>query len=78
MSFFDNFFKKKESKNIAKKRLLMALEIERASLKIDDIESMKKDLIKVVKKYIKVKDIYIKSNSNQNIDTLEVEIILDK
>jgi cell division topological specificity factor len=77
MSFFD-FFKKKKSKDIAKDRLMMMLAYERANTKIENLEDMKKDLIEVVKKYLKVKDIEIKTSSNQNVETLEVEIILDK
>jgi cell division topological specificity factor len=77
MSFFD-FLKKKKSKDVAKDRLMMMLAYERANTKIDNLEAMKKDLIEVVKKYLKVKDIEIKTSSNQNIETLEVEIILDK
>jgi cell division topological specificity factor len=77
MSLFD-IFKKKKSKDVAKDRLMMMLAYERANTKIENLEEMKKDLINVVKKYIKVKDIEIKSTSNQNLETLEVEIILDK
>ncbi|WP_456470635.1 cell division topological specificity factor MinE [Caminibacter sp.] len=77
MSFFD-IFKKKKSKDVAKDRLMMMLAYERASTKIDNLEEMKKELIGVVKKYLKVKDIEIKSSSNQDIETLEVEIILEK
>ena len=77
MSLFEPF-KKKKSKEIAKDRLMMMLAYERASTKIENLDEMKKDLINVVKKYLSVKDINIKSNSNQNIETLEVEIILNK
>jgi cell division topological specificity factor len=77
MSLFD-LFKKKKSKDVAKDRLMMMLAYERANTKIDNLDEMKKELIDVVKKYLKVKDIEIKSTSNQNLETLEVEIILDK
>ncbi len=77
MSFFD-IFKKKKSKEVAKDRLMMMLAYERANTKIDNLDEMKKDLINVVKKYLNVKDVNIKSNSNQDIETLEVEIILNK
>lgn len=78
MSFFDLFGKKKKSGSVAKDRLMMALAYERANVKIDNIEAMKKDLIEVVKKYIDVKDVNIKNHSNQNMETLEVEILLNK
>ena len=77
MSFFD-LFKKKKSKDVAKDRLMMMLAYERANTKIENLDEMKKDLINVVRKYLNVKDINIKSNSNQNIETLEVEILLNK
>ncbi|WP_457564477.1 cell division topological specificity factor MinE [Caminibacter sp.] len=77
MSLFD-IFKKKKSKDVAKDRLMMMLAYERANTKIDNLEEMKRELIEVVKKYLKVKDIEIKTTSNQNLETLEVEIILDK
>ncbi|QCI27951.1 cell division topological specificity factor MinE [Caminibacter pacificus] len=77
MSLFD-IFKKKKSKDVAKDRLMMMLAYERANTKIENLEEMKKELIDVVKKYLHVKDVVIKTNSNQDIETLEVEIILDK
>lgn len=77
MSFFD-IFKKKKSKEIAKDRLMMMLAYERANTKIENLDEMKKDLINVVKKYLNVKDIHIKSISNQHIEILEVDIILNK
>jgi len=77
MSFFD-MFKKKKSKDVAKDRLMMMLAYERANTKIENLDDMKKELINVVKKYLNVQDIHIKSNSNQDIETLEVEIILGK
>ncbi|MEO1958678.1 MAG: cell division topological specificity factor MinE [Nautiliaceae bacterium] len=77
MSFFD-IFKKKKSKEVAKDRLMMMLAYERANTHIENLDEMKKELIEVVKKYIKVKDVVIKTSSNQEIETLEVEIILEK
>ena len=77
MSFFD-IFKKKKSKDVAKDRLMMMLAYERANTKIDNLDDMKQELINVVKKYLNVKDIYIKTSSNQDIETLEVEILLNK
>jgi cell division topological specificity factor len=77
MSFFD-IFKKKKSKDVARDRLMMMLAYERANTKIENLDDMKKDLISVVRKYLNVKDVHIKSNSNQDIESLEVEIILEK
>ncbi len=77
MSFFD-IFKKKKSKDVAKDRLMMMLAYERAHTKIENLDEMKKELINVVKKYLNVKDIHIKTSSNQEVETLEVEILLNK
>ena len=78
MSFFDWFSNKKSSGDVAKDRLMMMLEYERASTKIDNISDMKKDIVNVIKKYVKVKDVNIKNHSNQDFEALELEIILDK
>ena len=77
MSLFD-IFKKKKSKDVARDRLMMMLAYERANTKIENLDEMKKELIDVVKKYLNIKDIHIKTNSNQDLETLEVEIILNK
>jgi len=78
MSFFNGLFGKKKSANEAKKRLMMMLEYERASTKIDNIDDMKKDIISVIRKYVKVKDVNIKNHSNKEFEALELEIVLDK
>jgi cell division topological specificity factor len=78
MSFFDIFNKKKKPADVAKDRLMMMLAYERANTKIANIEGLKKDLIDVVKKYIDVKEVNIKNSSNQDLNTLEVEILLNK
>jgi cell division topological specificity factor len=78
MSVFSSLFGKKKSGNIAKKRLMMMLEYERASTKIGNIDEMKKDIIDVIRKYVKVKNVNIKNHSNQDFEALELEIILDK
>jgi cell division topological specificity factor len=78
MSFLSSLFGKKSSKDVAKDRLMMVLEYERASTKIDNIEEMKKDIIEVIKKYVKVKDVNIKNHSNKDFEALELEIILEK
>ena len=77
MKLFE-IFKKKKSKDIAKDRLMMMLAYERANIKIENLEALKQELIEVVKKYLDVKDVFIKTSSNQEIETLEVEILLNK
>ena len=78
MSFLSGIFGKKKSSSVAKERLRMVLEYERASTKIDNVNEMKKDIIQVIKKYVKVKDVNIKNHSNQDFEALELEIILEK
>jgi cell division topological specificity factor len=78
MSFFSKIFNRKHSGNIAKERLMMMLEYERASTKIENIDEMKHDILEVIKKYVKVKDVNIKNHSNQDFEALELEILLDK
>ena len=62
MSLF-SIFKKKKSGDVAKDRLMMMLAYERAHTKIENLDEMKKDLINVVRKYIKIKDVNIKTNT---------------
>ena len=76
MSFFDFFTKKNTSASIAKDRLKLVLATDRASNALPYMEDMKADILEVIKKYTKVKDIHFTSQSNQNIDVLEMEIIL--
>ncbi len=79
MSLIDLIFGKKQaSANIAKDRLTVMLAAERGSNALPQMEEMKKEILEVIKKYTKVKDIKIKSENNQNIDMLEVEIVLDR
>ena len=77
MSLFTNLFGKKEtSANVARDRLKLVLAHERASNALPYMDEMKAEIMEVIKKYTKVKDIQITSQNNQNIDVLEMEIIL--
>ncbi|HIC45028.1 MAG TPA: cell division topological specificity factor MinE [Sulfurimonas sp.] len=77
MSLFSSIFAKKESSaSVARDRLKLVLAHERASNALPYMEEMKQEIMEVIKKYTKVKDIHISSQSNQNIDVLEMEIIL--
>jgi len=79
MSLIDLIFGKKHaSANIAKDRLTVMLAAERGSNALPQMEEMKREILEVIKKYTKVKEIKIKSENNQNIDMLEVEIVLDR
>jgi cell division topological specificity factor len=77
MSLFSSLFGKKESSaSVARDRLKLVLAHERASNALPYMDEMKAEILEVIKKYTKVKDIHISSQSNQNIDVLEMEIIL--
>lgn len=77
MSLFTSLFGKKErSASVARDRLKLVLAHERASNALPYMDEMKAEIMEVIKKYTQVKDIHISSQSNQNIDVLEMEIIL--
>jgi cell division topological specificity factor len=80
MTLFERFFgsKKKESADKAKARLKVMLATERADCKIPYLEDLKKEIIEVVKKYTKTADVNIKTEKQNDIDMLELEISLGK
>lgn len=78
MSLIDLFGKKEASAPIAKDRLTVMLAAERGLNALPQMEEIKREILEVIKKYTKVKDIKIKSERNQNIEMLEVEILLDR
>ncbi len=71
------FFKKKKTADEAKNRLLFALAHDRTS-KIPYIEDMKNEILAVIRKYTQTNQINIRADSNQDINTLEIEIKLDE
>lgn len=77
MSLLSSIFGKKESSaSVARDRLKLVLAHERASNALPYMDEMKAEIMEVIKKYTQVRDIHISSQSNQNIDVLEMEIIL--
>ncbi len=77
MTLFERIFGKREaSANVARDRLKIMLAHERADCAVPYLDDLKKDLLKVIQKYTTVKDVTIKSEKNQDIDLLEVEIQL--
>jgi len=80
MTLFERFFgsKKTASANRAKDRLTIMLAHERADCAVPYLDDLQRDLLEVIKKYTQVRDINIKTENNQNIDMLEIEIQLDK
>lgn len=78
MTLFERFFgSKKGSANVAKDRLKLMLAHERADCAVPYMDDLKRDLLEVIKKYTKTGDVNIKTEQNQNIDILEIEIQLD-
>ncbi|PKT75448.1 cell division topological specificity factor MinE [Helicobacter winghamensis] len=77
MSFLDIFKSKKNSAQEAKDRLTLILAHERA-INVPYMDAMKQEILEVIKKYTKAQKIDIKTDSNQNFNTLEVEILLEK
>ena len=79
MTLFERFFgsKKTASASKAKDRLTIMLAHERADCAVPYLDDLKMDLLEVIKKYTQVKEINIKTENNQNVDMLEIEIQLD-
>lgn len=78
MTLFERIFgaKKTNSANVAKDRLKVMLAHERAECAVPYMDDLKSDLLAVIKKYTKSGDVSIKTEKNQNIDMLEIEIQL--
>lgn len=77
MSLLAKWFGNDGSAKTARDRLKIVLAHER-SVKLPYMEDMKREILEVVQKYTKASKIDIRADSNQNIDTLEVEILLGK
>lgn len=78
MTLFERFFgkKKENSANVAKDRLTFMLAHERADCAVPYLDDLKNELLTVIKKYTKTGDVNIKTEQNQNVDILEIEIQL--
>ena len=68
---------KKSSAQEARDRLTLILAHERA-INVPYMDAMKQEILEVIKKYTKAQKIDIKTDSNQDFNTLEVEILLEK
>ena len=78
MTLFERIFGKKKdnSANIARDRLTLMLAHERADCAVPYMNDLKNELLAVVKKYTKTGGVSIKTEQNQNVDMLEIEIQL--
>lgn len=78
-SLFERIFgTKKSSASVAKDRLKIVLAHERMSSDYPFMNALKEEILQVIKKYIKVKDINIKTEKSDSIEMLEVEVMLDE
>ena len=78
MNLIEKIFNpKKASAKEAKDRLMLILASERA-VNVPYMEMMKQEILEVIKKYTNAQKIDIRADSNQNFNTLEVEILLEK
>ncbi len=75
MSLF-NIFKRNSSASTAKNRLSLMLATER-SVNLPYMEEMQREILEVVKKYTKSSRVNVKTDSNQNINALEIEVLLE-
>jgi len=75
MSFFD-IFRRKDSANKAKERLMMVLSYERKGLPPNFAEILQQDLIQVFSKYpqFNAKDIEVEVKSENNRDELWISV----
>jgi len=80
MTLFERMFgKKKSSAGNAKARLKVMLATERADCHIPYLEDLKREILGIVQKYTgSTSDVNIKTEKNNDIDMLELEITLGK
>ena len=77
MNLFEKIFGKKESSAaVAKDRLRVMLSCERAACNIPQVKEMENELSAVLNKYVEVGNLQIKTEHNQNIDMMEIEVQL--
>ena len=80
MSFFGRLFGREEKKSasVAKDRLMIAIAADRENTLIPNLDEMRREIIKVLEKYIKIDDIDIKKESKGEVDLLEIEVLVKK
>lgn len=73
------FGKKKPTASVAKDRLHIAISSDRKNTNTYSfLDDMKADIIEVVRKYIKADSVNILKESDGDIDTLEIEVVIPK
>ena len=72
-------FQKKQSANIAKDRLKIAIMSDRhQTIHYPFMDEMKAEIVAVIQKYIGVKGVEITKESDGNIEALAIDVQLDK
>lgn len=71
------WIKKKKSASIAKDRLMIAIMSDRSNETYPFMDDLKAEIIEVVKKYIGVKAIEIKKETEGDLEALSIDIQLD-
>ena len=72
------WLKKKKSASIAKDRLTIAIMSDRNNETYPFMDDLKAEIIEVVKKYIGVKTIDIKKETEGEFEALSIDVQLDK
>ncbi len=79
MSFFSVFGKKRKTASVARDRLHIAISSDRKNTDTYAfLDDMKAEIIEVVRKYIKADSVNIVKESDGDIDTLEIEVVIPK
>jgi cell division topological specificity factor len=78
MSFFSLFNRKEKSAGVAKDRLRIAISSDRNNTAYPFMAEMKADIIAVVRKYIQAQSVNITKESDGDVDTLGIEIVIPK
>ena len=78
MSFFSLFNKKEKSAGVAKDRLRIAISSDRSNTSYPVMAEMKADIIEVVRKYTQAQSVHITRESDGDVDTLGIEIIIPR
>jgi len=76
MSLF-GFLKKKKSAQRAKDRLNVAIALDRDSNVYPYLDQMKQEIMQIVQKYSKIKDVRINKEKVEDQDILDIEIVLE-
>jgi cell division topological specificity factor len=80
MSLIERFFSRQDQKSatVARDRLKLVLATERTTNNFPFMEDLRRDMIGVMKKYLDVQDVSIKTEQDKDINLLEVEVSIGK